>query len=151
MSGDAREVLARLIYCEASGEGETGMKAVGSVIMNRVQVPCGEYLRIGQGDLRKIAYQANAQTGIGEFHVCAIQQQMWYLTPSQEAYAAADYVLSGNRISDLGRGSLWYHNPKKSVVYADYCKTFWPGSSGIICTRIGDHCFYKYTRAYCKT
>ena len=30
------EILARLIQCEAGGEGENGMQAVASVIMNRV-------------------------------------------------------------------------------------------------------------------
>lgn len=31
-----RELLARLVQCEAGGEGENGMKAVASVVMNRV-------------------------------------------------------------------------------------------------------------------
>ena len=37
------ELLARIVECEAGGEGETGMKAVASVVMNRVQVDYGEY------------------------------------------------------------------------------------------------------------
>ena len=32
------EILARLIQCEAGGEGENGMQAVASVIMNRVHI-----------------------------------------------------------------------------------------------------------------
>ena len=31
-----RELIARLVQCEAGGEGETGMKAVATIIMNRV-------------------------------------------------------------------------------------------------------------------
>lgn len=31
-----RELFARIIECEAGGEGEVGMKAVATVIMNRV-------------------------------------------------------------------------------------------------------------------
>ena len=31
-----RELLARIAQCEAGGEGENGMKAVATVIMNRV-------------------------------------------------------------------------------------------------------------------
>ena len=57
MAYSARELLARIIKCEAGGEGENGMKAVASVIMNRVHVPYGEYLRLGQGDLRKVIFQ----------------------------------------------------------------------------------------------
>ena len=40
------ELLARIVECEAGGEGETGMKAVASVVMNRVQVYYGEYGRL---------------------------------------------------------------------------------------------------------
>ena len=36
MPMDTRELFARLIQCEAGGEGENGMKAVASVVMNRV-------------------------------------------------------------------------------------------------------------------
>ena len=36
---DDRELFARLIQCEAGGEGENGMKAVASVVMNRVNAP----------------------------------------------------------------------------------------------------------------
>ena len=46
---DDRELFARLIQCEAGGEGENGMKAVASVVMNRVNAPGGEYARVGQG------------------------------------------------------------------------------------------------------
>ena len=49
MSLTDRELLARMIYCEAGGEGETGMQAVASVIMNRVNVAVGEYFRVSQG------------------------------------------------------------------------------------------------------
>ena len=52
-----RELLARLIQCEAGGEGDNGMRAVASVIMNRVHAGGGEYARIGQGSLRKIIFQ----------------------------------------------------------------------------------------------
>ena len=35
MAYSDRELLARLIECEAGGEGENGMKAVAGVVMNR--------------------------------------------------------------------------------------------------------------------
>ena len=43
MAYSERELIARMIQCEAGGEGDNGMKAVASVIMNRVNVPNGEY------------------------------------------------------------------------------------------------------------
>ena len=49
------ELLARLIQCEAGGEGDTGMKAVASVVMNRVQVDYGEYGRLYT--LREVVFQ----------------------------------------------------------------------------------------------
>ena len=39
MAYSERELIARMIQCEAGGEGDNGMKAVASVIMNRVNVP----------------------------------------------------------------------------------------------------------------
>ena len=48
MAYSDRELLARLIQCEAGGEGDTGMKAVAGVVMNRVNARGGEYARVGQ-------------------------------------------------------------------------------------------------------
>lgn len=38
MAYSERELLARIIQCEAGGEGDNGMRAVASVVMNRVNV-----------------------------------------------------------------------------------------------------------------
>lgn len=56
MAYSDRELLARLIECEAGGEGENGMKAVASVVMNRVRSTGGEYARVGQGSIRKSSF-----------------------------------------------------------------------------------------------
>ena len=57
MAYSDRELLARLIQCEAGGEGESGMKAVAGVVMNRVHARGGEYARVGQGSIRNIIFQ----------------------------------------------------------------------------------------------
>ena len=57
MAYSDRELLARLIQCEAGGEGDTGMKAVAGVVMNRVHARGGEYARVGQGSIRNIIFQ----------------------------------------------------------------------------------------------
>ena len=49
MAYSDRELIARIVQCEAGGEGENGMKAVASVIMNRVNAPNGEYSRVSEG------------------------------------------------------------------------------------------------------
>ena len=48
-----RDLLARLIQCEAGGEGDNGMKAVAGVVMNRVHASGGEYARTGGGSSRR--------------------------------------------------------------------------------------------------
>lgn len=58
MAYSERELLARIVQCEAGGEGDNGMKAVASVIMNRVNVPYGEYARISQGRKYKKYYKS---------------------------------------------------------------------------------------------
>ena len=58
MAYSERELLARIIQCEAGGEGDNGMRAVASVTMNRVNVPNGEYARESQGgSIRNIIFQ----------------------------------------------------------------------------------------------
>ncbi len=54
---DTRELFARLIKCEAGGEGVDGMKSVATTVMNRVRVPYGEYRRVNLGDLRRVIEQ----------------------------------------------------------------------------------------------
>ena len=57
MAYSERELLARIIQCEAGGEGDNGMRAVASVVMNRVNVPNGEHARISQGgSIRNIIF-----------------------------------------------------------------------------------------------
>lgn len=142
-----REMFARMIKCEAGGEGENGMKAVACVIMNRVHAPYGEYQRIGQGDLRKILLQQ------GQFD-CARSvingvpnyQTIWANPPEQIHYDIADWALSGNKFPTLGE-ALWYFNP-----FAPVCPTIFPrNGAGSIINRIGQHCFYIPTALYAQT
>ena len=51
MAYSERELLARILQCEAGGEGDNGMKAVATSIMNRVNATEGEYFRISQGEI----------------------------------------------------------------------------------------------------
>ena len=60
MPYDTRELFARLIQCEAGGEGITGMMAVATVIMNRADATVGEFARVSQGgNVRNIILQEN--------------------------------------------------------------------------------------------
>ena len=135
------ELLARLIQCEAGGEGDDGMRAVASVIMNRVRAPVGEYARVGKGNIRNIAYQKRqfecVRDGTG--------QTIYNMEPTQVHYDIAEWAIAGNRLPGLG-DALWFFNP-----YSNSCPQYFPSSVGRFVTRIGDHCFYDPTDDYANT
>lgn len=147
MSYTNRELLARLLQCEAEGEGDDGMKAVASVIMNRVKVPYGEFARIIQGDVRKAIAQAGQFTCMKEVVAGSYNAQNIYnMNPQQIHYDIADWALAGGTLGAVAN-SLWYFNPFKPTCIA----FFPPGDNGIIFTRIRLHCFYIPTQKYATT
>ena len=130
------------------GEGDNGMKAVASVVLNRVNSTEGEYARISQGgSVRNIIFQ------VGQFD-CATEtlfnrynpQNIYNMNPTEEHYYIADWVLAGNRLNEIGE-CLWYLNPFKPS-----CDTTFPkNGSGTLHTRLGEHCFYRPTSQYANT
>lgn len=146
MSYSDRELLARIIKCEAGGEGDNGMKAVASVIMNRVRVPDGEYHDIGQGDIRKVIYQ-NGQFDCMRSVLGGVAnpQTIWANPPDQIHYDIADWALAGNRLYTIGY-ALWYFNP-----YAPCPYEFPYNGSGTFQIKIVNHCFYNPTALYFQT
>jgi N-acetylmuramoyl-L-alanine amidase len=137
-----------MIRCEAEGEGEAGMQAVASVIMNRVHVPYGEYLRTGQGDLRRVLQQF-CQFTCYKTTVAGSPnpQNVWSMTPKQEHYRIADWALGGGTYPALTSLTLWYMNP-----FVPTCPNPFPyNGTGYWYTRIRQHCFYNPTAAYTRT
>ena len=112
MAYSDRELLARLIECEAGGEGENGMKAVASVVMNRVTASGGEYARVGQGSIRNIIFQP------GQF-VCASETERGSYNPQNiynmllEELTAAN--LSMTPYDDINRIYLGYMLEKNAL------------------------------------
>ena len=103
-----RELLARLIRCEAGGEGENGMKAVASVVMNRVNTPYGEYARIGQGSIRNIIFQDRQFVCASEVENGRYNPQNIFNIPAEQIhYDIADWAIAGNRLLNLG-SALWF-------------------------------------------
>lgn len=142
-----RELLARLIQCEAGGEGDNGMRGVASVVMNRVKVPYGEYFRVNQGDLRRVIEQPGQfdclreEVG-GQYN----SQTIYNMNPQQEHYDIADWAISGGSLGALAN-SLWYFNP-----YNPVCVNYFPyNGTGVIQDRIHNHCFYIPTQKYANT
>ena len=146
MAYSDRELLARLIQCEAGGEGENGMKAVAGVVMNRVNARGGEYARVGQGSIRNIIFQpyqfvCASETEGGVYN----PQNISNLRPEQIHYDIADWAIAGNRLDGLGY-ALWFFNP-----YSDTCRANFPSRVGEFVVRIGDHCFYNPASYYADT
>lgn len=142
-----RELFARLIQCEAGGEGMDGMKAVASVVMNRVHATGGEYMRIGQGSLRKVIEQPTQFTCVmGTVYGEPNPQNIWAMNPEQIHYDVADWALAGNVHPGAGE-SLWYYNP-----FNPECARIFPrnGSGGFF-NRVNQHCYYYPTARYFET
>ena len=148
MPYSTRELLARLIKCEAGGEGDDGMAAVASVVRNRADVPYGEFFRVSQGgDIRKIIEQPGQfvcmrSTVGGEYN----SQNVWNMDPEEIHYQIADWVLAGNTFSAVG-DSLFFYNP-----YSETCPTYFPPNGmGVAYNRINQHCFYRPTEKYAES
>lgn len=145
---DTREMFARLIRCEAGGEGMDGMRAVATAVMNRVRVPNGEYHRVCQGDLRKVIVQA-CQFSCYKTVIGGTQnnQNIWVTTPEDVHYQVADWAMNGGIYTGVGSNTLWYMNP-----FRPDCPNFFPyNKTGYWFTRMRQHCFYNPTEAYSQT
>ena len=147
MAPDTRELFARLIQCEAGREGEYGMAAVATVIMNRATVTDGEFSRVNNGgDVRAVITQP------GQF-VCMREsvggsynpQNVYNMTPTDIHYQIVDWAMAGGRLLGIDN-SLFFFNP-----YSDTCPTYFPTRVGVIHNRVGDHCFYIPTSYYAET
>jgi len=147
MAFSDRELLARLIKCEAGGEGDDGMKAVATVVMNRVNIPYGEYARTGQKSIRKVIEQIcqfscyksriSGQTNL---------QNIWNMNPEQIHYDYADWAIGGGKLWAVA-DCLWFLNP-----YSPNCPPVFPyNGTGRFHTRINNHCFYVPTELYRQT
>ena len=138
------DLFARLIQCEAGGEGENGMRAVASVVMNRVRTREGEYGRYNT--LNDVIYQTGqfncARTVLGGRQNL---QNVYNMNPTQQHYDIANWAIGGGRLANLWQ-ALWFFNP-----YSTTCRNNFPSEVGYFVIRIGDHCFYNPTDAYYST
>ncbi len=111
-------VLAKVIYAEARGEPYLGQIAVGAVIVNRV----------------KSSKFPNSISGVvyapGQF--CTVRDGQINLTPSKQAYNAAQEALNGN---DPSNGALYFYNPRTST-------SSWIFTRPVLAS-IGNHNFSK--------
>lgn len=148
MAFSDRELIARIVQCEAGGEGEDGMKAVASVIMNRVRATSGEYARVSQGgNVQNIIFQPGQFDCVREtINNQYNPQNIYNMRPEDIHYEIADWALAGNILNEVGE-CLWFLNP-----YRSNCGSTFPyNGSGTFHTRINNHCFYRPTSNYENT
>ena len=123
------------------------MRAVATVVMNRVYATAGEYQRVSKGgSIRNIIYQpyqfvCASETENGSYN----PQNIYNMNPVEIHYEIADWAIAGNRLMGLEQ-ALWFYNPFSST-----CRGAFPSSVGEYLTRIGDHCFYVPTEEYVLT
>ena len=124
------------------------MKAVATVIMNRVQASEGEYAIVSQGgSIRNIVFQPGQFACVREtINGMYNPQNIYNMNPTNVHYEIADWSLSGNKLNEIGE-CLWYLNPFRP----DCGSTFPTNGSGTFHTRLGDHCFYRPTNLYADT
>ncbi len=137
---DELELLARLIQCEAGGEGNIGMQAVASVIMNRVRILEGEYGRYNT--VHDVAYAPRQFECVTGNHPT---QNIWSMNPQSEHYAIATWAYNGGRLGYMSN-ALWFFNP-----YSAECSLYFPSGVGKLIDRLGNHCFYAPTDSYYLT
>lgn len=147
MAFTTRELFARLIQCEAGGEGEDGMRAVATVIMNRATITYGEFARVSRGgDVRNIIEQPGQfvcmRTSVGGAYN---PQNVYNMTPDDIHYEIVDWAMAGGRLPGVDH-SLFFFNP-----YSNTCPTYFPTNVGVIHNRVGEHCFYVPTSYYANT
>lgn len=138
------ELLARLIQCEAGGEGEDGMKAVATVVVNRLNEYRGEYGR--QNTLNDVIFADKQFTcAMTEVRGQYNPQNLYNAVPTQENYDIAEWALSGQKLGMVSE-ALWFFNP-----YNVKCPDTFPNPNGAYVIRIGDHCFYDPKQGYYST
>jgi hypothetical protein len=128
MNINDRELLARTLQAEAGNQGFEGMLATGSVIMNRAN--SSGYGNGVRGVILKPG-QFSAWNSVTGYAGGEQGQDMQGMTPSADAYRAADQLIAGD-YSDPTAGATHYFNP-------DISQPSW--AKGKQFHRIGDHVF----------
>lgn len=116
ISQEELELLARVIYAEARGEGIEGQVAVGAVVLNRLKDP--EFPKT----IKEVIFQRGAFT--------AVDDKQIHLLPNEVAFQAAQEALEGK---DPTGGALYYYNPQTA-------KDRWIKTRPVV-KRIGNHTF----------
>lgn len=126
-----RDLLALTLQAEAGGEGYNGMLAAGSVVANRVK--SGKY-GVGFGGVITRPGQFSYLNGVTGYANGEGAIDPSSIRISDDAYAAADAIMSGNYVDPTG-GATHYYNDK----VAD--PAWGANKAGGEWVRVGNHIF----------
>ncbi len=138
------EILARTIKCEAGNEGDIAMKAFASVIINRINVDCGEFRKCNT--IRDVVFmkgQFDCSTEIldGQYN----PHNIYNMRPEQIHYDIAEWAIAGNKLFNLG-SALWCFSPRSP----SYQK-FLSSNVGKLACIINEHYYYNPTILFAET
>lgn len=121
-------LIARMMYAEATGQGALGELFVGNVIVNRVKADCLDFK-----DTRTVS-DVIFQVQGGNYSFEAVQKGNLFYTPARSVEKRLAKKTLNYWARSPAKWSLWYFNPYGS------CPSNWFGQpfSG----QFKEHCFY---------
>ena len=123
------DILARVIWGEAEGEGAEGMQAVGNVILNRANIK--------DKNIPEVMFRKDQFSAIGDkdrFNA------MINLSPDNPQYIQALEIskkLLAGELDDITNGATHFYNPNTANMNYDWIKQY------PVVTTIGNHTFAK--------
>lgn len=129
-----RDLLARLMRAEATGEGDLGMLMVGNVIVNRGISNCLTFKNVRT--ISEVAYQ-----NPGGFS--GVNSPLFFSSPTSSERALANRVIKGEYYHPA-TNALWFYAPQKGAS----CNSTWWDQA--LSGRYKNHCFYRPAAGECK-
>lgn len=129
-----RDLLARLMRAEATGEGNLGQLMVGNVVVNRAIANCLTFGNVNT--ISDVIYQSP-----GGF--TGVDSPLFFSNPTTVEKNLADRVIRGEYFHPA-TNALWFYAPETG----NSCNATWWGqyNSG----RYKNHCFYVPNPGECK-
>ena len=129
-----RDLLARLMRAEATGEGNLGQLMVGNVVVNRGIANCLTFSNVNT--ISEVIYQSP-----GGF--TGVNSPLFYSSPTTAERNLADRVIRGEYFHPA-TNALWFYAPANNTS----CKSTWYDQA--FAGRYKNHCFYIPDPGICK-
>ena len=123
------DILARVIWGEAEGEGAEGMQAVGNVILNRANIK--------NKNIPEVMFRKDQFSAIGDKDRF---NSIINLSPDNPQYIQALEIskkLLAGELDDITNGATHFYNPNTANMELDWIKQY------PVVTTIGKHTFAK--------